>query len=151
MSERVTNWAGNIVFSAAELARPRTIADLQRLVADSDQVRVLGTGHSFNRVADTSGTLVSVRDLPRVLELDREAATVRVGKFTSPVGLERLQSSSSLSESVSISSVVRCAVGPMPTLTTWSWGASPLRVAQTSLYVAIEVVPFGQAVCRYGR
>ena len=75
----LTNWAGNIVFSAAELARPRAVADLQRLVADSDQVRVLGTGHSFNRVADTSGTLVSVRDLPRVLELDREAATVRVG------------------------------------------------------------------------
>ncbi len=75
----VTNWAGNIVFSAAELARPTSVAELQRLVAAGDQVRVLGTGHSFNAVADTAGTLVSVQDLPKVLELDRDAATVRVG------------------------------------------------------------------------
>lgn len=74
----ITNWAGNIHFQADVLHRPTSVAELQRLVAGADRVRVLGTGHSFNRVADTDGTLVSVQELPPVLELDSAAHTVRV-------------------------------------------------------------------------
>lgn len=57
------NWAGNVVFSTDRLHRPPTVEALQDLVAGSPRLRVLGTGHSFNRIADTDGDLVSVADL----------------------------------------------------------------------------------------
>jgi alditol oxidase len=76
--EEVTNWAGNVTFSAERLLRPRTVADVQRLVGAADKIRVLGTGHSFNRLADTPGTLVSLAGLSRVVDIDRVAQTVRV-------------------------------------------------------------------------
>ncbi|HEY0618759.1 MAG TPA: FAD-binding protein, partial [Kribbella sp.] len=74
----LTNWAGNITFSTG-LERPESILDLQELVSRSDKVRVLGTGHSFNRIADTTGTLVSVADLPRMTELREGSVTISAG------------------------------------------------------------------------
>lgn len=58
-----TNWAGNVVFSARRVLRPTTVDELRDIVAGSDAVRVLGTGHSFSRVADTTGDLVSLAAL----------------------------------------------------------------------------------------
>lgn len=78
MSGGLTNWAGNIGFASA-LQRPRSVAELQELVAGSEKVRVLGTGHSFNRIADTTGTLVSVADLPKVIEIGDGGVTVSAG------------------------------------------------------------------------
>ena len=74
----LTNWAGNITFST-EVRRPESVLDLQELVRDSERVRVLGSGHSFNRIADTSGTLVSVADLPRVITVEGDSVTVSAG------------------------------------------------------------------------
>ena len=51
----LTNWAGNITFSS-EVRWPESVPALQELVRESERVRVLGTGHSFNRIADTTGT-----------------------------------------------------------------------------------------------
>jgi xylitol oxidase len=73
-----TNWAGNVSF-ASELQRPRSIAELQELVAGAEKVRVLGTGHSFNRIADSAGVLVSVRDLPEVVDVGERGVTVSAG------------------------------------------------------------------------
>jgi len=42
-------------------------------------VRALGSGHSFNRLADTPGDLVSVAGLPRLIEIDAADASVTVG------------------------------------------------------------------------
>ncbi|HEX2904135.1 MAG TPA: FAD-binding protein [Jatrophihabitans sp.] len=78
----LTNWAKNVVFTAAELLEPTSMPQLQQLVASHDRLRVLGTGHSFNRIADSPISLLSVRSLPRVLELDSAAATVRVSAGT---------------------------------------------------------------------
>ncbi|WP_155371759.1 FAD-binding protein [Catellatospora vulcania] len=77
-----TNWAGNVTFSAARLHRPSTVDELRAVVAGARQVRALGTGHSFNRIADTPHDLVTVARLPRVAELDRERSTVRVSAGT---------------------------------------------------------------------
>jgi xylitol oxidase len=71
------NWAGNITFSA-EPHRPRSVEELQELVGGSERVRVLGTGHSFNRIADTADTLVSVLDLPKTIEIAADRRSVRV-------------------------------------------------------------------------
>jgi alditol oxidase len=77
-SGRPTNWAGNVTFSAKRIHRPASLAELQRLVAAAACVRALGTGHSFSRIADTPGDLVSVAGLPKIMAVDAERATVTV-------------------------------------------------------------------------
>ncbi|MFC8675965.1 MULTISPECIES: FAD-binding protein [Streptomyces] len=80
MSETITNWAGNITYSAKELHRPRSLDAVRALVAASARVRVLGSGHSFNEIAEPGpeGVLLSIADLPPVIDVDTAARTVRV-------------------------------------------------------------------------
>jgi xylitol oxidase len=49
------------------------------MVAESTRARALGTGHSFNRIADTTGELISTAALPTVADIDTAAATVTAG------------------------------------------------------------------------
>jgi alditol oxidase len=71
-----TNWAGNVTFGAERFHEPSSLPQLQELVAGSSRVRALGSGHSFNRLADTPGDLVSVAGLPRLIEMDDTSASV---------------------------------------------------------------------------
>ncbi|MFC6085484.1 D-arabinono-1,4-lactone oxidase [Sphaerisporangium aureirubrum] len=78
MAGRLTNWAGNLVFSAGEVARPGSVGELSQVVARGERVRALGSGHSFNDVADSDGVMVSVAGLPEVVEVDSAAGVVKV-------------------------------------------------------------------------
>jgi alditol oxidase len=73
-----TNWAGNVKFSAKELRRPETVAELQQLVRESDAVHAIGGRHSFSTIADTQGTLISLEHLNQVA-VNRDDSTVAVG------------------------------------------------------------------------
>jgi xylitol oxidase len=79
MLATMTNWAGNLAFGAAQVHRPSSVEELQQLVAGSDHIRALGSGHSFSAVADTSADLVSLADLPELIRLDESSSTVTVG------------------------------------------------------------------------
>jgi xylitol oxidase len=72
------NWAGNVAFGAARHHRPATVAQLCDVVGAAEKVHALGTGHSFNDIADTPGDLVSVQGLPPVIDIDSTNGTVRV-------------------------------------------------------------------------
>ncbi|MHA5050611.1 FAD-binding protein [Streptomyces sp. SD15] len=80
MTETLTNWAGNITYTAKELHRPQSLDALAALVADSARVRVLGSGHSFNAIAEPGedGVLLSLTALPPTVDVDTTARTVRV-------------------------------------------------------------------------
>ncbi|MFB7597286.1 FAD-binding protein [Streptomyces sp. NPDC056160] len=80
-TDAVTNWAGNITYTAAQVCRPESADALRALVARSAKVRALGSGHSFNTIADpgAGGVLLSSAALPAEVEVDTAARTVRVG------------------------------------------------------------------------
>src|SRR6201996_3093753 len=78
MAEQPMNWARNVEFGAAELRLPASVEELQEIVASSERVRALGSAHSFNRIADTSGVLVSTTALPPVVEVLPDRSLVRV-------------------------------------------------------------------------
>ncbi|MEU3531895.1 FAD-binding protein [Streptomyces murinus] len=80
MRETVTNWARTVTYDAKEYRRPASRDALRALVSGAAKVRVLGSGHSFNRVADPGpdGVLLSTAGLAPVIELDTAARTVRV-------------------------------------------------------------------------
>lgn len=81
MTATVTNWAGNITFAAKEVHRPATPEALRAVVTGSARVRVLGSGHSFNRIAEpgADGVLLSLDALPAEADVDTARRTVRVG------------------------------------------------------------------------
>jgi xylitol oxidase len=74
----MTNWAGNVVFDPARVHRPASVEQLRGLVAGSTRIRALGTGHSFSRLVEAPGELVSVAGLPPAMDLDPGAGTVTV-------------------------------------------------------------------------
>ena len=75
-SER--NWAGNLRYAAARLAQPTSPEQVCEIVAAAPRVRALGSRHSFNGIADTTGVLVSLARLPRVIEVDARSRTVTI-------------------------------------------------------------------------
>jgi xylitol oxidase len=74
----ITNWAGNVTFSTDRLHTPGSLDELREIVAASTRLRPLGTGHSFNRIADTDGDLISVAGLPAQVHIDSVAGEVTV-------------------------------------------------------------------------
>ena len=76
------NWAGTVEYGARQTHTVGSIEEAQQLIAGSRRVRALGTRHSFNRVADsTGGDLVSLVNVPTDIRLGDDG-TVSVGAGT---------------------------------------------------------------------
>ena len=54
------NWSKHHVFAATRVHHPRTVAEIQAIVREADYCRVVGSGHSFNDIADTSADLIEL-------------------------------------------------------------------------------------------
>lgn len=78
MTDTNRNWAGNIAYSTAVVEAPQTVLAVQEIVQRSRKVRALGSRHSFNRIADTDGTLLSMSGLNGLVGLDKAARTATV-------------------------------------------------------------------------
>lgn len=74
-----SNWAGNYQYKAQQLLQPDSIEKLQELIGNSQNVHILGSRHSFNNIADSSGDLISLENFTDVISLDKKAQTVTVG------------------------------------------------------------------------
>jgi len=68
------NWAGNYTYRAQKLHRPSTIEQLQEIVANAPWVRVLGSRHSFNDIADSS-ELITLEAMPKDVVVDHATDT----------------------------------------------------------------------------
>ena len=73
------NWAGNQAFHSRRFFEPQSVEELAEIVRRSVSIRALGTRHSFNQLADTTGDHVSLARLEVPIRLDPEAGTVTVG------------------------------------------------------------------------
>ncbi|ACU70897.1 FAD linked oxidase domain protein [Catenulispora acidiphila DSM 44928] len=78
MSEQIRNWAGNVLFSPARSHHPASLDEVRQTVAAARSARVLGTGHSFNRIADTDGDLLVLDAMPAEVRIDPDAGTATV-------------------------------------------------------------------------
>lgn len=72
------NWAGNYHYNAMELLEPESLEEVKKLVVNRSSIRALGSRHSFNGIADTDGSQLSLRLMNRIIDLDREQGTVTV-------------------------------------------------------------------------
>lgn len=73
-----TNWAGNLTYAAASTVTPGTVAEAQEAVRSAKKLRVVGSRHCFNDIADTPATQFSLGNLNRVVSLDKAKRQVTV-------------------------------------------------------------------------
>jgi xylitol oxidase len=69
------NWAGNHTYRAERLHKPSTLEQVQEIVGNAPGVRVLGSRHSFNDIADSS-ELLTLEAMPADVVVDHAANTV---------------------------------------------------------------------------
>lgn len=74
--EKLKNWAGNYEYSTTKLAKANSVKDVQDLIKNHENLKVLGTRHCFNGIADSKYNFISLRDMDQVVALDTKARTV---------------------------------------------------------------------------
>src|ERR1700722_249978 len=74
-NQKLTNWAGNVSYSTDRLHESASVEDIQSFVRLQDKVKVLGTRHCFNSIADSRDNLLSLKPMHEIA-LDEGARTV---------------------------------------------------------------------------
>ena len=75
---KLKNWAGNLEYSTSDVHYPRSIEEIQQLVKKFDNVKALGTRHCFNDIADSRHHLISLKEMNKVVSLNKKEQTVTI-------------------------------------------------------------------------
>jgi xylitol oxidase len=78
-ADKLTNWAGNLEYSTASLYAAKSLEQVQDFVKKQAKLKVLGSRHCFNNIADSKDTFLSLKALDEIVSLDPQARTVTVG------------------------------------------------------------------------
>jgi alditol oxidase len=76
--DKLTNWAGNIEYGTDKLYSAKSLKDVQDFVRNRNKLKVLGTHHCFNTIADTNSEFLSLKPMDQVVNLDTNAKTVTI-------------------------------------------------------------------------
>lgn len=76
--EKLKNWSGNFEFSTDRVTPAKSIDQVRDFVKKESKLKVLGTRHCFNRIADSHDALLSMRSLDEAVAVDATARTVTV-------------------------------------------------------------------------
>jgi xylitol oxidase len=76
--QKLTNWAGNLTYGTDRLRDATSVEQIRSFLRSEDKVKVLGTRHCFNSIADSRYNLLSLKPMHEVVALDPAARTVTV-------------------------------------------------------------------------
>ncbi|MCW3117170.1 MAG: linked oxidase [Chitinophagaceae bacterium] len=76
--EKLRNWAGNYIYSTDKLDNAKSVEEVQRLLKKYNKLKVLGTRHCFNGIADSKDHFISLSQFNKDISLDTKANTVTV-------------------------------------------------------------------------
>jgi xylitol oxidase len=76
--DKLKNWAGNLEYSTERLYSANSLDQARDFVKKQSQLKVLGTRHCFNNIADSKYNFLSLRSMDKVIALDPQAQTVTV-------------------------------------------------------------------------
>lgn len=77
-NEVLTNWSGNITYSTERVHEASTVDQIRSYLRSESKLKVLGTRHCFNSIADSHYNLLSLKPMQE-MTLDTVAKTVTVG------------------------------------------------------------------------
>jgi xylitol oxidase len=75
---KLRNWAGNLEYSTDRLYSANSLEQVQSYVKKRSKLKVLGTRHCFNNIADSTHNFLSLKSMDEVVVLEPEAHTVTV-------------------------------------------------------------------------
>jgi alditol oxidase len=76
--ESLKNWAGNLEYSTDRLYRANSLEQVRDYVKREKRLKVLGTRHCFNTIADSKDGFLSLKQMDKVIALDPAKHTVTV-------------------------------------------------------------------------
>jgi xylitol oxidase len=76
--KKLTNWAGNLEYSTDRLASTNSLEQVRSYVKRQSKLKVLGTRHCFNNIADSTDNFLSLKSMDKIAALDPQAHTVTV-------------------------------------------------------------------------
>jgi len=95
VSETITNYDGSIVMTPQAVVRPTSVEELQAILRQADRypspVRAMGSNHSLTPCAVSSGTIVSMAGLTKIVQIDPVNMT-----FTAQAGLQLVDAAAAL-------------------------------------------------------
>src|SRR5438067_6812383 len=75
---KLTNWAGNLEYSTDRISSANSLEEVRGYVKKQAKLKVLGSRHCFNNIADSRDNLLSLKPMNQVVTLDPKARTVTV-------------------------------------------------------------------------
>jgi xylitol oxidase len=78
LGKALKNWAGNIEYSTEQLYSADSVEQVKNFVRKQEDLKVLGTRHCFNKIADSTHNLLSLKAMDSVVALDPVARTVTI-------------------------------------------------------------------------
>src|ERR1700683_928139 len=80
-NNKLKNWAGNLEYSTDRLYFANSLEQVRSYVKKENKLKVLGTRHCFNNIADSTHSLLSLKSMDQVVRFDsaRQAVTVDAG------------------------------------------------------------------------
>ena len=101
MTTAITNYDGGLVTTPQQVVTPESVPELQAIVRDSvaypSPLRAMGSFHSLTPCPASTGTVVRMEGISRVLRIDRDAMTVtaeaglQIGQLATALRKEGLQ------------------------------------------------------------
>jgi len=76
--DKLTNWAGNLIYSTNKLNNPTSIEQVKNFIKAHNKFKMLGTRHCFNTIADSKNEFLSLSNLDLGITIDRDNLTVTV-------------------------------------------------------------------------
>src|SRR5947207_14355313 len=75
---KLTNWAGNLEYSTDRVFSASSIDEVRGYIKRTAKLKVLGSRHCFNNIADSTNNLLLLKSMNQVVTLDPKAHTVTV-------------------------------------------------------------------------
>jgi xylitol oxidase len=76
--DKLKNWSGNLEYGTEQLYSATSVEQVREFVAKHSKLKVLGTRHCFNTIANSTDDFLSVRPMAKIAGLDAAAPTVTV-------------------------------------------------------------------------
>ncbi|MGB6597916.1 MAG: D-arabinono-1,4-lactone oxidase [Candidatus Acidiferrum sp.] len=77
-ADKLTNWSGNIAYSTESLYAAHSQQQIQEFVKKQAKLKVLGSRHCFNAIADSKNAFLSLKPLDEIVSFNPQARTVTV-------------------------------------------------------------------------
>src|SRR5215472_11569141 len=75
---KLKNWAGNVEYSTENVHTANSVAEAQDFVRKQVKLKVLGTRHCFNKIADSTTQFLALKPADELLSVNAEEHTVTI-------------------------------------------------------------------------